>query len=281
VNLFVTGAHGFIGHHVVRQALAAGHAVTALQRPGLTHPTKRSADGLAWAEGTLDDPGLIKHLQSCTVLLHLAGVGIPGLGKADWCECFDVNVRKSLQCWRHALKASVRRIVVCGSCAEYGKSAERYEFIPPDALLEPIGPYGASKACASMAALGLAQEEGLELAILRPFQVFGEGEQLPRLWPALRQAAESGKDFPMTAGEQVRDFVPVEAVAAAFVDFAVHRPLQPGKPVIRNVGTGRPQSLRDFAEHWWKHWNAKGRLLPGAMPYRASEVMRLVPLVEA
>ena len=33
----------------------------------------------------------------------------------------------------------------------------------------------------------------------------------------------------------------------------------------------------EFAEHWWRTWDAKGRLLPGTIPYRKGEVMRCVP----
>jgi len=277
VNLFVTGATGFIGSHVVQQVLAAGHAVTALRRPG-SEPRIPLVRQPSWVESSLDDAGLVEPMRSCSVLIHLAAVGV--VGAANWQKCFEVNVRQSLACWRHALEAGVRRIVVCGSCAEYGRSGERYDFIPLDAPLEPVGPYAASKAAASMAAWGLAQEAGVELAILRPFQVFGEGEQLPRLWPAMRQAALAGKDFPMTPGDQVRDFVPVETVAQAFLDFAVSRPLQLGRPTIHHLGTGRPQALRDFAQQWWQHWQAPGGLLPGALPYRPGEVMRFVPLVE-
>lgn len=81
----------------------------------------------------------------------------------------------------------------------------------------------------------------------------------------------------MTAGEQVRDFIPVETVADAFVAALARTDLQAGEPKIENVGTGKPQTLRAFAEDWWKQWNAKGKLKIGAVPYRANEVMRYVP----
>ena len=61
-------------------------------------------------------------------------------------------------------------------------------FIPTDAPLEPTGPYHASKAAATMAALGLAVDRKLSLSVLRPFHVFGEGEEETRFWPA--QCAE-------------------------------------------------------------------------------------------
>lgn len=83
----------------------------------------------------------------------------------------------------------------------------------------------------------------------------------------------------MTAGEPVRDFTPVELVAERLLS-ACQWDVEPGKPVVENVGTGRPQTIREFAEHWWTHWNASGRLQFGVLPYRRGEVMRYVPLVE-
>ena len=111
----------------------------------------------------------------------------------------------------------------------------------------------------------------------RIFQVFGEGEQESRLWPSLRAAALAGRDYPMTPGEQVRDFTPVELVASHFAD-ELERPAPPfGDPVIRHVAAGNPCTTKGFAEYWWRKWGATGHLLPGALPYRLGEVMRYVP----
>ncbi len=217
-----------------------------------------------------------EDFRDMDTVVHLAAAGVSPQ-KADWATLFRTNVADSLVLWRKAVEAGVRRLVVCGSCFEYGRSAERYEYIPADAPLEPTSTYGASKAAATMAALALAAETRIELMVLRPFQVFGEGQHESNFWPSLKAAATCGKDFPMTAGEQVRDFVPVEEVAKTFLQATRQSDLQPGVPRIQHVGTGNPQTLRTFAEHWWKQWDARGKLLVGALPYRTGEVMRYVP----
>jgi len=78
----------------------------------------------------------------------------------------------------------------------------------------------------------------------------------------------------MTMGE---DGMVVENVAKTFVAALARTDLRAGEPGIGNVGTGKPQTLRTFAEFWWKEWNAKGKLKVGVLPYRANEVMRYVP----
>jgi UDP-glucose 4-epimerase len=275
MRVFITGGTGFIGSHVLRALLEQGLEVTALRLPGETVRGPLPMEP-HWVEGDLETD-LAPVLAQTNVLLHLAAHGVnPQFD--TWPECMRWNFTASLRLWLQAADAGVRRLVIAGSCFEYGRSGERYEFIPVEAPLEPTSAYGASKAAASIAACSLARQRGLELAVLRPFHVFGEGEAPHRFFPMLQAAARSGNDFPMTPGEQVRDFCPVEQAARAFLHFVFH-PLAPGAPQIHNLGTGTPQSLLRFAQSWWQRWHARGRLRPGALPYRPGEVMRYVPQV--
>jgi len=81
----------------------------------------------------------------------------------------------------------------------------------------------------------------------------------------------------MTLGEQIRDYIAVNSVADAFLHAAVSEDISSDAPSVRNLGSGEPVSMREFAEVWWNKWNAKGRLLIGALPYRDNEIMRFVP----
>jgi len=345
MRLFVTGSTGFIGSHFVRAALAAGHDVTALRFPG-TQPVIPipDSDRLTWIDGDLNafltahsafrlmprSPSAIipppsaegpaPSSFSSSALVHLAAYGVSPQ-TCTWQKAFQINVSDSLALMERAIESGIGRIVVSGSCVEYGQSAGRYENIPSDAPLEPVGPYAASKAAQSIAASALCREKGIALAILRLFTVFGEGQHPANFWPSLKKAALAGEDFPMTPGEQVRDFIPVDDVAQAFlkavellrraeveglrsdnapqapttdeesrtrnqeraVSFsAITPPPQPlnqasPQPLIANVGAGKPQTLLEFAGHWWNEWGATGKLLPGALPYRPNEAMRYVP----
>jgi nucleoside-diphosphate-sugar epimerase len=276
MKLFVTGATGFIGSHFVNAAHAAGHEIVALRRSPQSRPRIPLTREPVWIEGGLADVSEA-DLAGCDALVHLAA-HTPNVPYDTLENCLHWNVIVPLGLFRKAHTAGVRRFVIAGSCFEYGRAGERYESIPPDAPLEPTQTYPASKAAASVAFYQLACELGLELSLHRIFQVFGEGEAESRLWPSLRRAALAGEDLEMTPAEQVRDFVPVEEVARQLLA-ACSKPLPPGEPFVTNLGTGRPQTLRAFAEHWWAKWNATGRLVFGAKPYREGEVMRYVPQV--
>jgi nucleoside-diphosphate-sugar epimerase len=245
MNIYVTGRHGFIGRHVVKELESRGHHLT--------------------------------EMVESQVFLHLAAAGVNDQS-VGWDDLFRVNVIESLNSWRKAAEMGVERFIIAGSYSEYGTSADLFEHIPSYAPLWPITRYAASKAAASMAALAFSVDSGVELVVARLFQVYGDGEAMTRFYPSLRKAAEEGVDFDMSPGEQVRDFIPVGSVASALVDYADKAELYPGEPLVRNVGTGLGVRLKDFAAHWWSEWNATGQLKLGARKYRSDDLMRCVAL---
>ena len=275
MRVLVSGASGFIGRHVTRALLHAGHEVV-----GLYH-TRRpvTGDAVHWVQFDLSKEDWIPAeggVSGVEGLIHLAASGVDPRS-ANWGECFDINVTCAMRFWLAAVKHGVRRIVNCGSCFEYGSAADKYEFVPSLAAPEPMNAYAASKAAATMALHGVVASHDILAASLRPCVVFGEGEPEYRLWPSLRRAAMAGEDFPMTTGEQVRDFVPVQVLAAKLCQGLTRNDLTPGRLLVENVGSGEAQSVRDFAIHWWNHWGGSGELNLGALPRRTSECARIVP----
>jgi nucleoside-diphosphate-sugar epimerase len=275
MNVLITGATGFIGGHTLRQLAAAGHTVVAIHRRD-TVPD--AVQGVAWVRTGFDKPDWnaigAAFAGKPQVLVHLAAHGVDPT-VSDWDDCFQWNVVYSMEFWRAAVMQGVQRIVTCGTCFEYGGACDRYEFVPPTVAPEPLGPYAASKAAATMSLHGLAAFHGIEGLVLRPGVVFGEGEGPHRLWPSLRKAALEGQDFLMTSGSQVRDFVPVEKVARAFVDGVSRSDLTAGRALIENVGSGEPRSVKEFASEWWDRWDASGELLFGTLPDRTGEASRI------
>jgi nucleoside-diphosphate-sugar epimerase len=277
MKIFLTGATGFIGGHFLRSPAAQGHDVVALRRHESGKARVLPLVEPRWITAPLDAV-CPAHLAGCDAVVHLASPGVSPQ-KAEWAELLDANVVATIRLAELARQAGVRRLVVAGTCAEYGRSADRFDPIPPDAPLEPTQAYAASKAAGFAALHAYAIEHGLELAYLRIFSAYGESQYEQNFWPALRRAALAGEDFPMTPGEQVRDFIAVEDVASAFWRAATTLTLEPGRPFVANLGSGQPMSMRAFAERWWSRFQATGRLIPGALPYRTNEVMRFVPLV--
>lgn len=274
MRILVTGATGFIGSHFANTAIAAGHEVLAVRRTG-SRPRVRVSDQVRWVEKPLADV----VPADCEGIDALASFSSQGVSprKTTWMDAYRHNVLDQVSMLLAAADAGVRRFIMCGTCLEYGTTAEQFEHTPASAALRPVGAYASSKAAGFMAAHSFARDRAVGMAYLRLFHSFGEGQNPDNFWPSLRAAALAGDDYRMTPGQQVRDFIPVADVAKTFLDVCVHRPLPLGIPEVHNIGSGQPRTLLAFAERCWREWGAKGRLLPGAIPYRDGEVMRFVP----
>ena len=274
MRILVTGATGFIGSHFTNTAIAAGHEVIAVRRIG-SRPRVRVSDRVRWVEKPLADV-VSTDCEGIEAVVHFSSQGI-STRKTTWMDAYRHNVLDQLSLLGAAADAGVRRFVICGTCLEYGATAEQFEHTPASAALRPVGAYASSKAAAFMAADGFARDRAVGMAYLRLFHSFGQGQHPDTFWPSLRAAALSGADYRMTPGQQVRDFTAVADVAKIFLHVCVDHPMPQGVPEIHNVGSGQPTTLLGFAERWWREWGAKGQLLPGTIPYRDGEVMRFVP----
>jgi len=279
MNIFLTGGTGFIGSHVLRLLATTNHKVTAIRRSH-SQPCIDIDRYPLWLEKSMDtlEPN---DFAGIDVFVHLASVGVSPK-TASWHDLFYWNVMVMLDLLEKAHVAGIKRFVLAGSFAEYGLSANKYDFIPVDAPLLPTSPYAASKAAGFIAANTFAIEKQIELCYLRIFSAFGEGQYINNFWPALRTAALGGQDFLMTPGGQIRDFVPVERVAKSILRSIEDQDVvKNGIPFVANVGTGHPLSMLEFAEKCWSEWGATGRIVAGAKPYRANEPMRFVPKISA
>ena len=269
MKIALTGGTGFIGSHFLKQSLQNEHNILAIRRNIKSRPNIILEKEPTWIDKQMNAIKA-RDLSECDVLVHLAA-HTGNIPYDTLKNCLYWNVTTVLNLFEEARLAGIKRYVVAGSCFEYGRSGERYEKIPSCAPLEPTNSYAASKAASTVLRLSLE--------ILRVFHVYGEGEPQKRLWPSLRNAALNGNDFPMTLGNQIRDFQPVEAVAYAFLSRATKLTYQ-NKASVYNLGTDKPKTIRQFAEEWWYHWGASGKLLFGDIPYRDNEVMSYIPKVD-
>lgn len=278
MKVFLTGGTGFIGSHFIEAAMNDEIDILALKRSSSSHCRIELSKEPQWLKKKYLEVES-SDLVGCEVFVHLAAhsANVP----YDSVEnCIQHNVIEPIVLFRKAIAAGIKKFIIAGSCFEYGRSGERYENIPIDAPLEPTMSYPCSKAAATSAFHALACEEMLEMQFLRIFQIYGEGEVATRFWPSLRNAATKGEDFEMTDGKQVRDFIHVSQVAREFVDAIKMTTVKSGEPVIRNLGTGKPMSLLEFASREWKDFNATGKLVVGAKKQRNNEVMRFVPEID-
>ena len=169
MKIFSTGATGFIGSHFINEAHKVGHELYCVKREN-SKPRVELEKEPHWIIGDLSG-NYVDILKHCDLFLHMATFGATPQ-PANWIDCVFWNVQSLLNLLIQSEKAQIQNYIILGSYAEYGTAGLRYEYIPCDAPLEPIGPYPTSKALASNLAWGFCAEHGLNLKILRLFWIF-------------------------------------------------------------------------------------------------------------
>lgn len=256
-RVLVTGATGFIGRHAVPALLERGFEVHAVAR-------RPPADTgrVTWHEGDLlADPAAAVADAAPTHLLHLAWYAEPG---KFWAGRENAHwVAATVRLAEAFGAAGGQRAVMAGTCAEYDWAApEAAAPLREDAPLRPATLYGISKDAARRVSAPLVPA----LAWGRIFFLYGPGEDPRRLVSGVARGLVAGERVPTTDGSQLRDFLHVADVGAAFaaiVDSDVEGPV--------NVAGGDPLAVMDIAQMLAEAAGRPDLLDVGALPQREGE----------
>ena len=211
-RVLVTGATGFVGRHSLPRLLESGYEVHAVG--GQRSPEAPSRD-IVWHRANLLEPGEIASLVGKvqpTHLLHFAWYAVPG---KYWTAPENLAwVRATVNLMQVFSDHGGRRAVMAGSCAEYD-----WKFDYCSELFTPCRPatlYGACKHGTQILLDAWSKQTGISSAWGRIFFLYGPGEYPSRLIPSVIDSLLRGEPARCTHGNQIRDFMYVEDVAAAF-----------------------------------------------------------------
>ena len=174
----ITGANGFIGSHVARQAAAKGYRLRLLLRHE-PQPAIRDLGAQVFRGDVRNDADLAPFLEGADALLHVAGVNTPSSSQRE--NIFTSNVEGTKQILRAANKAGIPRIVHTGSivtlgCAGRGQTSN--EDVPFN-LWNASTDYERSKYLGEKTALDLFAQEGVPVLIVQPSACLGPGDVKP------------------------------------------------------------------------------------------------------
>ena len=112
---------------------------------------------------------------------------------------------------------------------------------------------------------------GRPVCWVRPFLTFGPGQRPGLFVPDVIRACLDGTPLELTAGEQTRDFIPVDDVCGMVLRMLAAPDRARGETI--NLCSGRPRTIRSVAETI-RTLVGRGDLRFGSLPYRADEAMR-------
>ncbi|MCP9776341.1 MULTISPECIES: UDP-glucose 4-epimerase GalE [unclassified Cyanobium] len=292
-QLLITGGAGFIGSHSCLVLLEAGHNLVVLDNFDNSSPEslKRvlelagpsAAGRLQVVEGDIRSAADLERAfaaapagQPITAVVHFAGLKAVGESVREPLRYWDVNLCGSRQLLEAMQAHGCRSLVFSSSCTVYGLPEQTP--ISESAAIQPINPYGHSKAAVEQLLADLAASEaGWRIARLRYFNPVGAhpsgriGED-PRgipnnLFPFVSQVAVGrryclqvfGGDWPTRDGSGIRDYIHVMDLAEghrAALDVLLAEPPQ---LLSLNLGSGQGHSVLEVVRAFEL---ASGRSVP-------------------
>lgn len=246
MRVLVTGGAGFIGSHLTRALLEAGHDVRVLDNlsTGAWWRLQEVQSDIEWLEADIRNPEAVAQaVRGVEVVLHQAALPSVARSVADPVSSNDVNVNGTVTLLQACREAGVRRLVFAASSSAYGDTP----ILPKVEMMssQPLSPYAASKLageyyCQVFAKLGL-----VETVCLRYFNVFGPRQdpnsQYAAVIPKFIQCALQGEPIPLNGdGTQSRDFTYIANVVQANLK-AMTAPAASGS--VCNIGCGQRYDL--------------------------------------
>jgi nucleoside-diphosphate-sugar epimerase len=265
-RVLVTGAAGFIGRHLL-DALGSLEAEVAIVAREGCYSLKSQRTFV----GDMRDQDFVRQtIQDWmpSFIFHLAGVRERVLTREAFSLAIEVNLIGALNLFFAALDVpSLKRIVILGTAEEYGGNETPFAESMREA---PISAYSFSKQCATHLSQLMHCSFGLPVVILRPSVAYGPAQRDDMFLSALIQTLLRGEEFPMTPGEQTRDYVYVLDLVDALLR-AGYSPDVEGE--IINIGSGEPIQIAQLVDRVEGLLGCAGLVRRGALQYRTGEPM--------
>lgn len=233
-TILVTGASGFIGGHLCRRLVAAGHRVIGTSR---LHPDQLPA-GAVPRSLDIADVAAVRALidqEKPEIIFHLASYVKGGRDLALVRPTFEANLIGTVNLMEAAAHTGCKRFLLTGSLEE-----------PEDIRTPPSSPYAAAKTAASAYARMFHALYGFPAVIARVFMVYGpdQKDQL-KLIPYVINALLQNRAPEMSSGSRLVDWIYVQDVVEGLIRMAVADGVE-GQTV--DLGTGTLETVRSVVE---------------------------------
>lgn len=225
MKVLVTGGGGFIGSHIVKQLLEEGHEAVVYddfstndKSSAISSQSSEKSGLVTVIEGDVRDAEILKKsLDGVDAVIHMASFISVEESVKDPVKYMENNVLGTASLLSAMREAGVRKIVFSSSATVYGEPKSLP--ILEDAPLSAANPYAASKIASEAICESFYKTDGFDVSILRYFNPYGPEENHDPETHAIPNFIKAGlekRPIPLYwKGEQVRDFIYVEDLAAA------------------------------------------------------------------
>lgn len=239
MKIAITGATGFIGQHVRNVLAKTDNDVVLVVRHVERVGDKSAREEIVAADLSQARTDWFQLFGRPDIVLHLAWGGLP-----NYMDDYhvDVELPTQLRFLTALINSGLKKLVVTGTCYEYGISRGA---LSEDQETNPNTPYGIAKDRLRKELFELRSTQHFDLTWARIFYPYGEGQSESSIYSQLTRAISNNeKEFAIGSGTQMLDFIQVTTVAKALLAFVTEIK---GIGLI-NVGSGEPQTVIEFVE---------------------------------
>jgi UDP-glucose 4-epimerase len=280
MRILITGGAGFIGSHLCDKYTHEGHTVLCLDNfmSGDLTNVRHLLDyrNFKLMKGDVRDFDLLeKIMRDVDVVFHLAAQIHVDRSYVEPRLTYDVNVMGTQNVLEAARLHDAKKIIHASTSEVYGSA--QYAPIDEKHPLNAPHPYGASKIAADRMCYAYVQTYGMDISILRLFNVFGPRQRDVGYGGVIsiftRRVLTNIPPIIYGDGQQTRDYTYIEDAVKAY-DLALNRNQPITEPV--NFGSGRELTILDLANMIIDLCGKGGEMKPVHVAPRMGEVHRLI-----
>lgn len=271
--VLVTGANGFIGSHLTRKLVSLMGKVNVLIEPNT--PLWRIEDIKDKIQIHYVDITDHKKLKTIAMkinpvkIYHLAACVDVSRSLELVYKMIDINFKGTMNLLRVLIDCGNKFdcFVNTGTCEEYGDNKTPFLETQRE---NPVSPYSTSKVCTTYFCQMLYKTQKIPIVTVRPFLTYGPYQTSDMLIPSLIRKCILNEEFPMTKGEQHREFNYVSDIVDGYIKASV---TEKAIGQIINLGCGREYRIKDVVNLIINLTKTKMTPKIGKLPYRAGEAM--------
>jgi|WetSurMetagenome_2_1015567.scaffolds.fasta_scaffold00317_9 nucleoside-diphosphate-sugar epimerase len=270
MTVLVTGANGFVGRNLLHRLCAnpAFDVVATDIHEDWAPFSDSSAPPIAYVSGDVSNRGFVSAIMEkfrFQNFVHLAAVISQAPDMDTYFSIINSNVRATfLLC--EAAHAQQARLLFPSTGLIYGNQAGPFK---EEMFPDPRDFYSLSKLMSEQIIRFFTTSYHVQTVIFRIGILYGPSQANAMFIPSMVRSLLAGREFPMTEGEQKRDFVFVDD----FVNAVEAVLLKKDVSGVFNMGSGAARRLIDVARLAESLVGHAGLVRPGAVPYRPNESM--------
>ena len=203
MKIAVAGSEGFVGKQVCSQLEASGHEIVKID-------ITQGFD--------LSDPMVIESIPQVDCFIHLANLVYVPASYENPALYYRVNYMTTLNALEVCRKYNARLVYI----SSYVYGPPQYLPVDENHPINPFNPYAQTKVICEKLCEGYHRDFGVPVSIVRPFNIYGVGQQGKLLIPEIiGQLKEGNTVIQLKASSPRRDYINVVDVARAIVTCAM------------------------------------------------------------